>query len=131
TTHRVVTRMRGDRSDVWSCDFCYLSAQTNSASSSSNGFSVTRVTRALDVVDDPRTPGVDPVCRSFVNGTDPACVPYDIFATGQVSPASLAYLSTPGFQRGTNKQTVASAAVTGNLGSWGLQLPWANSGVGI
>ena len=131
TNFRIVAGMRGDLNDVWSYDMYYQYAQTNFAETYSNDFSVTRLTRALDVVDNPNTPGVDPVCRSFVNGTDPACVPYDIFATGSVSPAALAYLQTPGFQRGTNKQTIASASITGNLGSWGLQLPSANTGVGI
>ena len=51
--------------------------------------------------------------------------------TGQVSPAALAYLQTPGFQRGNDQQTVASASLTGNLGEWGIQFPWAKSGVGI
>ena len=36
-----------------------------------------------------------------------------------------------GFQRGNNDQTVASASLTGNLGNWGIQFPWASSGVGI
>ena len=66
-----------------------------------------------------------------LNGTDPTCVPYDIFATGQVSQAALDYLQTPGFQRGTNQQTVASASLTGDLGAWGMKFPWAESGVGI
>jgi outer membrane receptor protein involved in Fe transport len=131
TNYRIVAGMRGDLSDAWSYDAYYMFAQTNFAETYTNDFSVTRLTRAIDIVDDPRTPGVDPVCRSFVNGSDLSCVPYDIFATGQVSPQALAYLQTPGFQRGTNKQTVASASLTGNLGSWGVQLPWASNGVGI
>ena len=96
-----------------------------------NDFSVTRLGRAIDVVDNPNTPGVDPVCRSVLDGTDPSCVPWDIFATGQVTPAALAYLQTPGFQRGNVQQTVASASLTGNLGEWGIQFPWASDGVGI
>ena len=58
-------------------------------------------------------------------------MPCDIFATGQVTPAALAYLQTPGFQRGTTEQTVANASITGNLGDWGIQFPWAETGVGI
>jgi outer membrane receptor protein involved in Fe transport len=131
TNYRIVAGMRGDLSDVWSYDMYYYFAQTNFAETYSNDFSVTRLRRALDVVDNPATPGVDPVCRSTLDGTDPACVPYDIFATGQVTPGMLAYLQTPGFKRGTNQQTVASASLTGNLGGWGIQFPWANSGVGI
>ncbi len=131
TNYRVVAGMRGDLSDVWSYDVYYQFAQTNFALTYQNDFSVTRLGRALDIVDNPNTPGVDPVCRSVLDGTDPSCVPWDIWATGQVSPESLAYLQTPGFQRGNVQQTVASASLTGNLGQWGVQLPWANSGVGL
>jgi iron complex outermembrane recepter protein len=130
TNYRIVAGMRGDLNDVWSYDLYYLFGQTNFAETYSNDFSVTRLRRAIDVVDGPE-PGVNPVCRSVVDGSDPSCVPYDIFANGQVTPAALAYLQTPGFQRGTNQQTVASATITGNLGGWGLQFPWANEGIGI
>ena len=81
--------------------------------------------------DDPRTAGVDPVCRSVLDGTDPNCVPWDIFATGNVSPAALAYLQVPLFSRGITEETVANASFTGNLGGWGMQFPWASSGIGI
>jgi len=131
TNFRVVAGMRGDLSDVWSYDVYYQFAQTNFALTYQNDFSVTRLGRALDIVDNPNTVGVDPVCRSFLDGTDPSCVPWDIWATGQVSDASLAYLQTPGFQRGNVQMSLASASLTGNLGEWGVQLPWANSGVGV
>jgi len=131
TNYRIVGGMRGDLNDVWSYDMYYMFAQTNFAETYSNDFSVTRLTRAIDVVDDPNVPGIQPVCRSVVNGTDLTCVPYDIFATGQVTPAALAYLQTPGFQRGTNQQTVANASITGNLGEWGIRFPWAEEGVGL
>ncbi len=131
TNFRIVGGMRGDLSDVWSYDMYYMFAQTNFAETYTNDFSVTRLTRAIDVVDNPNTIGVDPVCRSFLDGTDRTCVPYDIFATGQVTQAALNYLQTPGFQRGTNQQTVANAAITGNLGGWGMRFPWAEDGIGI
>jgi outer membrane receptor protein involved in Fe transport len=131
TNYRIVGGMRGDLSDVWSYDMYYYFAQTNFAETYTNDFSVTRLLRALDVIDNPATPGVDPVCRSVTDGSDPSCVPYDIFGLGQVTPAALNYLQTPGFKRGTNQQTIASASLTGNLGNWGIQFPWASSGVGI
>ena len=131
TNFRIAAGMRGDLSDVWSYDIYYQFAQTNYALTYQNDFSVTRLNRALDVIDDPRTAGVDPICRSVLDGSDPSCVPWDIWAVGAVSPASLAYLQTPGFQRGSTKQTVANASITGNLGEWGIQFPWANEGVGL
>ena len=131
TSFRVVGGMRGDLSSVWSYDAFYQYGRVNFAQTYLNDFSVVRLGRALDVIDDPRTAGVDPVCRSFVTGEDPNCVPWDIFGTGTVSPASLNYLQTPGFSRGINHETIAGASLTGNLGEWGVQFPWAQSGVGI
>jgi len=131
TSFRIVAGMRGDLNDVWSYDTYYQYAQTNFAQTYLNDFSVTRLTRALDVIDNPNTPGVDPVCRSVLDGTDPNCVPYDIFATGQVNPAALAYLQVPLLSRGSVSQTVANASLTGNLGSYGIQFPWASNGVGV
>ncbi|HVQ07748.1 MAG TPA: TonB-dependent receptor [Allosphingosinicella sp.] len=132
TNYRIVAGMKGQLNSAWSYDMYYQFAQTNFAETYTNDFSVTRLTRAIDIVDNPNTPGiVDPICRSRLNGTDPACVPYDIFATGQVSQAALNYLQTPGFQRGTNQQTIASASLTGDLSSWGMKFPWAENGVGV
>jgi outer membrane receptor protein involved in Fe transport len=131
TSFRTVAGMRGDLSDIWSYDVYYQFARTNFAQTYSNDFSVTRLTRSLDVIDNPNTPGVDPVCRSVLDGTDPNCVPYDIFATGQVNPAALAYLQVPLLSRGIVQQQVASASMTGNLGQWGVQSPWATNGVGV
>jgi outer membrane receptor protein involved in Fe transport len=124
--------MHGTLSDAWSYDMYYQFGQTNFADTYTNDFSVRRLTEALDVVDGDPGPGVTPVCRSAqAGGSDPACVPWDIFALNSVSPAALTFLSTPGLQRGVLQESVANASVTGDLGSWGMKFPWANNGVGI
>ncbi|WP_345719640.1 TonB-dependent receptor domain-containing protein [Qipengyuania qiaonensis] len=133
TSYRAVLGMRGDLDEVWSYDAYYLYGRTNFAQTYLNDFSVTRLTRALDVVDNPSTPEIDAVCRSVLDGTDPNCVPYNIFSPGTVAPsqAAVSYLSTPGFSRGIVSEQVASAYVSGALGSYGVQSPWASEGVGI
>ena len=50
---------------------------------------------------------------------------------GAITPAALGYLAIPGFQRGFTEETVANASITGNLGDYGIQFPWATSGVGV
>ena len=132
TSYRIAVGMRGDLSDIWSYDAFYQYGRTNFSDTFENDFSIVRIARALDVVDNPNTPGIQPVCRSVLTGDDPNCVPWDIFSQG-VAPSTAAqgYISTPGFQRGTNEQTVAGASITGNLGDWGVQLPWASSGLGL
>ena len=64
-----------------------------------NEFSNARVALALDAV---RDAGGNIVCRSGAVG----CVPYNIWALGQINPAALAYIQTPGFQKGTTEQKI-------------------------
>jgi len=130
--YRTVVGVRGDIDPVWSYDVYYQYGRTNFSETYFNDFSVTRLIRALDVIDDPSTPGVDPICRSAqAGGADPNCVPYDIFGAGGVTPQALTYLQAPGFQRGVNGESVASASITGQLGNYGLQFPWTDEGIGI
>jgi len=126
TTYRGVIGMRGDLSEAWSYDAYYQYARVNFAETYTNDFSVNRLTRALDVVN---VNGV-PTCRSVRTGDDPNCVPYDIFGLNP-SAASIAYLQTPGFQRGQVEQSVAEVSLTGKLGQYGLAFPWAEDGVCI
>jgi outer membrane receptor protein involved in Fe transport len=130
TSYRAVLGLRGDLDPVWSYDAYYLYGRTNFAQTYLNDFSVSRLQRALDVVDDGAG---NAVCRSVVDGTDPNCVPYDIFSPGTSGPSAAAinYLAVPGFSRGIVSEQVASAYVSGALGNYGIQSPWASEGVGI
>ncbi|PZT90630.1 MAG: TonB-dependent receptor [Citromicrobium sp.] len=130
TSYRAVIGTRGDLSPVWSYDAYYQYGRTNFAQTYLNDFSVTRVTRAIDVVEGPDG---TPVCRSALDGTDTNCVPYDIFSPGTVAPSegALGYLSTPGFTRGIVSEQVASAYISGALGDYGMQSPWSSEGIGI
>ena len=129
TDFRVVGGMRGDLSDVWSYDAFYMFGRVNFAQSYLNEFNVNRLVNAVDVVVDPETGA--PVCRAVLTGADPNCVPYDIFALNSVSPEAVAYLGTPLLSRGVTEETVAGASLTGSLGEYGIQFPWAQSGVGV
>jgi outer membrane receptor protein involved in Fe transport len=129
TDYRIVAGIRGDLLRGLSYDAYYQFGTSRRAETYFNDFSVTRLQRAIDVIADPVTGA--PVCRSVVNGTDPNCVPWDVFTTGNVSAAALNYLQTPGFQRGNVNETIADANFTLEGGEYGLQTPWADRGVGI
>jgi iron complex outermembrane receptor protein len=58
-----------------------------------------------------------------INGSDPNCVPYNIWSLGQVTPEALAYLQTPGFQKGSTSQTVQGINLSTDLGEYGMKLP--------
>lgn len=124
TAYRMVLGMKGDLIADWSYDLSAQFGTTNQQQIYRNDFSVVRTGRALDVV----SVGGVPTCRSVVDGTDPNCVPWNVWAIGGVNPAALAYLQTPGFSSGTVEERVVSGSVSGNLP---FTLPWAKDSVGI
>jgi outer membrane receptor protein involved in Fe transport len=128
---RIVAGVRGDLLKGLSYDAYYQFGTTRFMQTFLNDFSIVRLQRAIDVVDDPNQPGINPVCRSVLTGVDPNCVPWNIFATGGVTQAALDYLQTPGFQRGDVNETIANANVTLDGSEYGIQLPWSDRGVGM
>ncbi|WIY69038.1 TonB-dependent receptor [Aquidulcibacter paucihalophilus] len=115
TSYRGVVGVRGEIAPGWDYDVAAQFSRVALARTYMNDFSATRLTRALDVVD----VGGTPTCRSVVNGTDPTCVPYDIFIIGGVTQAALDYVQIPLIQRGETTQQVVTAAITGDTG-WSM-----------
>lgn len=129
TSFRTVLGSKGDLGKAWSYDAYYQYGRVNYSQVFSNEFSVARLNRALDVV---AGPGGTPICRSVRDGTDPTCVPYDVFSgLGGASQAAVNYLSATGFQKGQTSEQIASASFTGLLGEYGLKMPWANDGIAV
>ena len=132
TNFRAVIGAKGDLGKAWSYDAYYQYGRSNYSQVYSNEFSVARLGRALNVIDDPRTPQFDPVCRSVIDGSDLTCVPYNIFnGAGGASQPSVNYLSATGFQKGYTSEQVANASFTGMLGEYGITSPWAEDGMSV
>ena len=129
--YRIVGGVRGDVLRGISYDASYQYGRTVRQDAHLNDFSVTRLTRSLDVIDNPNTPGFDPTCRSVLTGDDPNCVPYDVFTTDGVTQQALDYLQVPGLQRGTLHETIAHGDVTVQGAEYGLKSPWAENGIGL
>ncbi len=98
TSYRGIIGVKGDAWKNWNYDVYGTLGRVVYQETYKNDFSIARSQRALDVVTDPATG--QPACRSAVDGSDPNCVPYNVWATGGVTPAALAYLQTPGLQEG-------------------------------
>ncbi len=128
-TFRGVFAVRGDVCQHWRYDAFLQRAEVRMESTYLNDLGTTRIRRALDAVRHPDTGAV--VCRSVVDGSDPGCVPWNIFQTGGVTQEALDYIVLPLFARGTTDQFVASAHVTGDLGEYGIRLPMAEEGVAL
>jgi outer membrane receptor protein involved in Fe transport len=129
TSFRYVLGVKGDIFKNWDYDVYGQEAKVIYQQIYRNDFSIARITRALDVVADPTTGA--PVCRSALDGTDPACAPYNIFALGGVNQAALDYLQTPGFANGFTAQRIAGATLSSDLGNYGWKLPSSKSGIGV
>ncbi|HEY8571695.1 TonB-dependent receptor domain-containing protein [Phenylobacterium sp.] len=124
-TYRGVLGLRGNITEGWDYDISAQYAKVSLSRTYLNDFSVTRLGRALDVIS---VNGV-PTCRSVTTGEDPNCVPYNIFQPGGVTSEALNYLQIPLVLRGHTVQTVVTAAVTGDLGTVGIQSPWSERAV--
>ena len=130
---RLVGGLKGHLGRGVSYDASYLSGHASLNRQYRNNLSIARLGRALDVVADPSTG--QPICRSAMiarelglsaAGADPDCVPWDVFATGQVTPQSTAYLSIPPSMRGSIREQVGNVNATVQLDRWGIRSPWSD-----
>jgi iron complex outermembrane recepter protein len=135
---RGVLGMRGDIDPVWSYDTYFQYGRTNYTQVYRNEFSISRLTRALDAVLDPRAtigglpnPTFNtPVCRSVLDNTDSFCQVYDPFGAAP-SQASIDYLNVFGVIQGITSEQIANFNATGLLGDYGVKTPWAEDGVAV
>lgn len=128
SSHRGLVGAKGDIGP-WSYDVFMQSSKVSYSETDRNYFLDTTTLKALDVITDPSTG--QPACRSFVNGTDPNCVPYNIWSLGQVTPAALAYLNTTALRRGSTQQYIQGGNISADLGDYGIKLPLAQNGIGV
>ena len=132
TSYRGVFGFKGDIDDTWRYDIYGQYSTVIMQDNYKNDVSTTRINRALNVVIDPRASSPtfgQPVCQSVVDGSDPNCVPWNIFQTGGVTQAATNYLSLPLFADGNTQQRIYSGYVEGNLGDYGVKSPWADTGI--
>ena len=104
TNIRALVGLRGDIGDNWSYDVSGNFSRNRFSQVYNNDVSITRIERALDVVDDGNG---NPVCQSVVDGSDPNCVPWNVFQTGGATQAAVDYLDLPLFSKGAIEQDQA------------------------
>lgn len=126
-TYRVLFGLKGDLNDVWNYDVNAQWGNTDSHERLSNDISNTRLANALNVVNFNGTP----TCQSVVDGSDPSCVPYNIFSAGGVTQGALNYIRANAGQDGYARQYDFGAQLVGNLGKYGIQSPYSKDGIGL
>ena len=124
---RAVAGVRGAIDDVWNYDVSMQYSSVTNDQMTLNYFVIDRLKRAVDVV----SVGGVPTCRSVVDGSDPNCVPYNVFQIGGVTQGALDYLQAPGIQTGYVTQEIYNGTVAGDLSGYGWKLPGATDGVQV
>ena len=130
-SYRMQIGARGDLGDGWSYDIYGQYGLTQLSQTFAGNFSKSRVQNALEV--DPATGkcfAAEPNPARIV--IDASCQPLDVFnGIGSISPAAEKYVSDTGFQEGFTQEQIVSGNITGDLGAWGIQSPWAKNPVAV
>ncbi len=120
TDYKIDVGSRGQLNEAWSYD-AYVQYGTAIVSNLAlNDASTTRLQNALLV---------DPATGKCYSGG--SCVPINVFQVNGVTQAAFNYVSAPGLQQGQTIEQVASASLSGDLTSYGLKSPFADTGVGV
>ncbi|NND60731.1 MAG: TonB-dependent receptor [Gammaproteobacteria bacterium] len=128
TSNRSLVGFRGELTPNWNFDAFINFANTRLTEVYNNDLSITKVTRALDAVNDGSG---NVVCRSVIDGSDPSCVPWNIFTPGGVTQAALNYIDLPLFSKADMEMNQGVAFVSGDLTDAGIKFPSADNGVQV
>jgi len=126
--YRYVIGLKGDLNDNFNYDFAMQYGRVSFNQTQTGFFRTAAINNALNVVTGPTGA---PVCASVLNGTDTACVPYNIFQLGAINQDQLDYLETPSSSTGNLFERIVNFSLGGDLTDYGVKSPWANDGVGI
>jgi outer membrane receptor protein involved in Fe transport len=143
---RVVVGAKGSLDSAWQYDVSGQYSNVRSSEALSNDLSISRINNALNVVDYDAANGLVgqggvPTCTSalpvsfsstyLAAGTDPRCVPWNIFQIGGVNAKAASYLGIPLRSDGRTTQQVIGANVTGDLAKYGIRVPAATGAVKV
>src|SRR5688572_21097075 len=127
TDYRLNFGSEGAIVDGWTYNASFLFSTAILDESYKNDLDLVKGARALQVVN---VNGV-PTCRSVVDGSDPSCVPANVFNSFGIGDDAYEYMLSPTFTHGVQEQRVMNLVVNGDLDQYGLRSPFADSGVAI
>jgi iron complex outermembrane receptor protein len=125
SSYRAVGGVRGDISPNWHYDVYGQYGRTDYDSRLTGDYSLAKFGKALRAV---TNASGQTVCESAANGTDPACVPINIFQSGGVTSAALDYVQNVVRRTGYTEEAIASGSITGDLG---ITSPFAGHSIGV
>jgi outer membrane receptor protein involved in Fe transport len=126
---RQVIGVGGKFGEAWSYDVYGQVGITQMENIEGGYLGTQQINNALNVVPDPVTGA--PVCVSVLNGSDPACVPWNIWSPGGVTAAQLKYLMVQSSYAVKSTEYIVSSYLSGDLTKYGVKLPSAASGLNV
>jgi iron complex outermembrane recepter protein len=127
TDYRLNLGARGGLFAGWTYDAGFLYSTIVHDESYKNDLNLTKGANGLQVVN---VDGV-PTCKSVVDGSDPNCVPVDVFAYNAISPDAYKYILTPTYIHGVQIERVLNGSLNGDLSQYGLKSPLARTGLAL
>ena len=125
TSYRGVAGLRGDLNSNWHYDVYAQYGRTDYTSRLTGDYSLAKFAKALRAV----TNGSGQVvCESVANGTDPSCVPINLFQTDAITSSALNYVQNVVYRKGYTEEAILSGALTGSLP---LTSPLASYPIGV
>ncbi|KQV57895.1 TonB-dependent receptor [Caulobacter sp. Root343] len=125
TSYRGVAGLRGDLTSRWRYDVYAQYGRTDYTSRLTGDYSLAKFAKALRAV---TNASGQVVCESVANGTDPACVPINLFQADGITSAALNYVQNVVRRKGYTEESILSGALTGDLG---LTSPLASYPIGL
>ena len=122
TNYRALVGVKGAINDAWSYDVSGSYYYTTQFNTNENYVSLERVSKALNGC----LVGV-----GAAQAVDASCVPWNIWRDGGITQEASDYVAAYGIAHGSTSQEIVSGGVTGDLGVYGIRLPWATNGVGV
>ncbi|WP_196139327.1 TonB-dependent siderophore receptor [Aliikangiella sp. G2MR2-5] len=128
TSYRGVIGLRGDFNENWSYDLFANYSTVIMSEVYNNDLSTTKIQRALNATRDGEG---NIVCQSVIDGSDPNCVPWNVFETGAVTQDMVNYLVLPLFADGETESTQIVGFVSGDMTDAGWVMPGAENGLSM
>lgn len=125
TSYRGVAGLRGDLNSRWRYDVYAQYGRTDYSSRLTGDYSLAKFAKALRAV---TNSSGQIVCEAVVNGSDPSCVPINLFQADGITPAALSYVQNVIHRKGYTEESILSGALTGDLG---LTSPLASYPIGL
>ncbi|MGO9804049.1 MAG: TonB-dependent receptor domain-containing protein [Steroidobacteraceae bacterium] len=136
----LVAGVKGDINDAWSYNVSAQRSNVDDSDVNENYLSNSAIQQSLNVLPGAtggtvcggpnNSLGIGPlVTPGTAFSPSTGCVPWNLWKSGGVTPAALAYLSIPEQLQASVTEYVVDGSVTGDLGKYGLKLPTADDGL--